>query len=168
MSSQQSNERRPNRPLSHITFQARQLLRVNTQRAANWFKKPSLPRFKLKFPSRLSRSSPPSSSHSSSLTTDQVSIRTSSSATLHSIEPSRPRASQTRSAYNSRMVRTSPVIVPIMPTVRLSFILISLLTTRLTIIIHVSCLVLDLDPFITYQRRHHEVPMVLLHRAILT
>ena len=113
MSSQQSNERRPNRPLSHITLHARQLLRVNTQRAVNWFRKPSFPRFKIKISSRSSRSSP--YSHSSSR--DDASIKTSSTATLHSIEPIRRRAPQTASAYNTRMIRTSPVIVPVMPTV---------------------------------------------------
>ena len=122
MSSQQSNERKPNQPLSNITLHARQLLRVNTQRAANWFRKPSFPRFKLKFSSPRSRSSP--YSHSSS--TDNASpaspsIQTSSSTTLHSIRSIRPRsrAPQTTSTYNTRLVRTSPVIVPIMPTVRL-------------------------------------------------
>ena len=144
MSSQQSNEQRPNRPLSHIALHARQLLRANTQRAANWFRKPSLPRFKLKFSSRRSRSSP--FSHSSSTDDATPSFRTSSSATLHSIEPIRPRAPQTRttSAYNhNRMIRTSPVIVPIMPTVRLLF----LFTASVLEVDHyVSSLVLDLVP----------------------
>lgn len=114
MSSQQSNERRSNRrPLSQITLHARQLLRVNTQRAANWFKKP-FPRFKLK-PGFISspRSHPSPYSHSSTTNDDSHSIQ-SSSTTLYSISPNAP---QTTSTYNPRLVRTSPLIVPIMPTV---------------------------------------------------
>lgn len=116
MSSHQFNERKSNRPLSHIPLQARQLLRDNAQRAANWFRKPSFSRFKLKFSSPSSRSSP--YSHSSS--TEGASIQTSSSATVYSITSNRPRASQTTPTHNTRrLVRTSPVIVPIMPTVGL-------------------------------------------------
>jgi len=119
MSSQQSNERKRNRPLSRITLRACQLLRVNAQRAANWFRKPSIPRFKLKSgfistSSPRSRSSP--YSHSSS--TDDASLSNqSSSTTLHSNRSIRPRPPQTTSTYNTRrQVRTSPVIIPIMPT----------------------------------------------------
>jgi hypothetical protein len=145
MSSQQSNERRPNRPLSHFTLHARQLLRVKTQRAANWFRKPSFPRFKLKcnfISSSRSRSSP--YSHSSSTDDPSFSIQ-SSSTTLHSNMSIRPRASRapqttSTSTYNTRrLVRTSPVIIPIMPTVRL---FLSVLEADR----YVSSLVLDLVP----------------------
>lgn len=115
MSSQHSNERRSKRPLCQIALHARQLLRVNAQRAANWFKKP-FPRFKLKssFISS-SRSHPSPYSHPSTTNDDSHSIQ-SSSTTLYSIRPSAP---QTISTYNTRLVRTSPHIVPIMPTARL-------------------------------------------------
>ena len=113
MSSQPSNGRKPNPPLSHIVLHARQLLRTNTKRAANWFRKPSFSRFKLKSgflsPSR-SHSSP--YSHSS-LADDASRSVQSSSTTLYSIPPRAPQ----RSTYNSPSIRTSPVIVPIMPTV---------------------------------------------------
>lgn len=131
MSTQQSNERRANRPrpLSQMSYNARQLLQLNTQRAANWFRKPSFPRFRLRLSSLRSslrsRSSPIPGPYSHSGSTDDTSasIKTSSSATLLSIESIRPRA-QRMSAY-TRMVRTSPVIVPIMPTVsRLFFFLV--------------------------------------------
>lgn len=118
--SSQSNERMRNRPLSYIILHAHQLLRVKTQRAANWFRKPSFPRLNLKFPSSRSRSSSPRSPYSHSSSTDDTSIRTSSSATLHSIIP---RAPQTTSIYSTRLVRTSPDTwadaAPVMPTVRL-------------------------------------------------
>jgi hypothetical protein len=105
MSSQQSNERRPNRPLCHITLHARQFLRANTQRAANWFRKPSFPRFKLKIFSQRSHLSP--YSHSSSTDDASHSIRTASSATLYSVAPQ-------RLTYNAQIMRSS-LIVPIMP-----------------------------------------------------
>jgi hypothetical protein len=132
MSSQQSNDRttRSNRPLSQIAFHARQLLRVNTQRAANWFKKP-FPRFKLKpgFISSSSRSNPSPYSHSSTTNDVSHSIQ-SSSTTLYSITPTAP---QTTSTYNTRrLVRSSPLIVPIMPTARL-FLYTVCLSSRLTI-----------------------------------
>ena len=116
MSTQQSNERKQNRPLSHIPLHARQLLRDNAQRAVNWFRKPSFPRFKLK----VSSPSSPSSPYSHPSSTDNASIQTSSSATVYSVRSTRPRATQTRSTYNTRrLVRTSAVIVPVMPTVSL-------------------------------------------------
>jgi hypothetical protein len=132
------------RPLSHIVLQARQLLRTNTQRAANWFRKRSFSRFKLKSgslsPSR-SRSSP--YSHSS-LADDASRSVQSSSTTLYSIPPRAPQ----RSTYNSRSIRTSPVIVPIMPTV-CSF----LLADCPRSLIHIS-LVLDLIPSSFYIMGH--------------
>lgn len=162
MSSQQSNERRPNRPLSHIVLNARQMLRVNTLRAANWFRKPSFPQFKLKSCFILSRRR----SHSSpymhpSLRDDDALTIQSSSTTLLSFPIRAPqttststtllsfptRAPQTTSTYNSRtirQVRTTSIIVPIMPTVRLLFV--HWLSSRLTIMHHVSSLVLDLVP----------------------
>lgn len=142
MSSQQSNERQSNRPLSLIALHA---LRVNTQRAANWFKKPSFPRFKLKISSPRSRSSESPYSHSSSTNNASRSIRTSSSTTLHSVRSIRPRAPQTTSRYNynTRLVRTSPVIIPIMPTVRLF-----LFTVLLEADHYVSFLDVDLVPII--------------------
>jgi hypothetical protein len=87
MTSQPSIEHKPNSPR-----------RVNTQRAANWFRKPSFPQFKLK-----------SGFFSSSPYLDAPLSVQSSSTTVQSIP----------STYNnSRRVRNSPVIVPIMPAVR--------------------------------------------------
>ena len=118
MSSQQSNGRRPNRRVCHISFHWH-ALRVNAQRTANWFKKPSLPRFKLKFPSSQRPRSSASSPYSSTDDNTSQSIKTSSSVTLHSIPPQ-------RLSYNARMMMsTSQVIVPVMPTVRRSFIVFS-------------------------------------------
>jgi hypothetical protein len=91
MTSQPSIEHKSNSPR-----------RVNTQRAANWFRNPSIPQFKLK-----------SSSPRSSPYLDAPLSVQSSSSTLQST-PSRA----TSTYNNSRRVRNSPVIVPIMPAVR--------------------------------------------------
>lgn len=146
MSSQQSSDRSSNRPLSHITLHARQMLRANTQRAANWFRKASFPRIKLKpgfISSRRSQSSP--YSHSSSTDESSRSIQ-SSSTTLHVPETTTTYSSQ---PYNTRLVRTSPVVIPIMPTVRLVLVHWCPRWRELVLTIimhHVLSLVLDLVP----------------------
>ena len=125
MSSQRSNERKPNRLLSHFKFtEARQLLRANTQRAAKWLKKPSFPRFKSK--SGSADSSPrSSSSHSSPYSHSSSTDNASLSGSVQSFSPTLVHVQvpeTTSPTYNTRrLVRTSPVIIPVMPVVRLQY-----------------------------------------------
>ena len=94
-------------------------LRVNTQRAATWFSKPSFFRFKFKSGS-LSSSRSRSSSDSLSTLSDGTSLPSHSSSTIHSSRPIRSTAPQTTMVYNRQLTSNSLVTIPIIPGVRWS------------------------------------------------